>query len=363
MSDARQDDGTPEAAAPPPAPAAPPEAPPPAPARRSRAAAWTLALLVLALALVGTSPYWAPPLRPLLPWGSEPQGGTDALAARLDAAEAARAGIAARLARLETQTQQQGSPGAAAPPDTAALQQVAQQLTALEARVGAINVPDTAALTQSLQQMGARLDDLDAKLGQLAAAQAAGDVGDVRLLAALAGLRAALAGSGPFDGELTGALALAHGDDTVAAALQPLANAAPSGIPSAALLAERFRAETAPAILHAAAAPQPAANRDIGDRVLAELKGLVTVRRIDAGASDDATGGAVSAAEAALRTGDLAGAVKTLQGLSGPAADAAKPFVTAAQQRLNAEGAVSGLARKVAGRIAAAPTPPSQESR
>ncbi len=370
MSDAREDDSNqPLAEAKPADPAPPITTPPPPPAAKPatptkpknfRAAAWALSLLVLALALVGTAPYWAPPLLPLVPWGANHAAGTGDLAARLDAAEAARTDAEARLGRLEAQMQQQQGTQGTAPSDAAALQGVAQRLDALERRIGSISAPDTSALTQSVQQMGARVDELDAKLGRLATVEAAGDESDIRLLAALAELRAALAGSGPFAGELHSVLTLAPGDAAVAAALQPYSGAAAAGIPSAALLAERFRAETAPAILHTSQEAAPAGG-DLGDRVLAKLRGLVTIRRIDAGsaggAPSDAAATAVRAAEGALDTGDLAGALTALTGLSGAAADAAKPIVAAAQQRLGAEGAVAGLAQTVAARLAASPAP------
>ncbi len=254
--------------------------------------------------------------------------------------------------------QQQGA-GGAAPSDAAALQPIVARLDALERRVAATSAPDTQAIAQSVQQMGAQLDELDAKIGKLAAA-AAGDEGDRTLLAALAELRAAMAGSGRFDGELQGVAALAHGDAAAGAALQPLAGAAATGIPSAALLAAQFRAAAAPAILRAAAQTPPAEG-NLGDRVLSQIKGLVTIRRIDAGgASGDPAAAAVRAAEGALDKGDLAGAVAALQNLSGAAADAAAPVIAAARQRLDAESAVAGLAQKIMTRLAAGPSPPQE---
>jgi len=234
----------------------------------------------------------------------------------------------------------------------------AESQEALERRVAATSAPDTQAIAQSVQQMGAQLDELDAKIGKLAAA-AAGDEGDRTLLAALAELRAAMAGSGRFDGELQGVAALAHGDAASLASLQPLAGAAATGIPSAALLAAQFRAAVAPTILRAATPPP--AEGDLGDRVLSQIKGLVTIRRIDAGgASGDPAAAAIHAAEGALDKGDLAGAVAALQNLSGAAADAAAPVIAAARQRLDAESAVAGLAQKIMTRLAAGPSPPQE---
>jgi len=393
MSDARQDDsGPPEAeakpgadapaaassfppappspptakASPPPPPKAspPPNVSPPLPAAKpakSRGAAWALSLLVLALALVGTAPYWAPSVLPLLPWAPpQPEAQTSALAARLDAAEAAQSKMAAQLAQVESEQQQQ--PQAPPPNYGAILQPLVGRLNALEQRTANSSAQGSSALTQSIQQMGARLDGFDAKLGKLAAAQASGDETDRALLAAVAELRAAMAGSGPFDGELQSVAALAHNDSDIAAALQPLSGAAVAGLPSAALLAVQFRTETAPAILHATAAA-PNSTGDLGDRVLAEIEGLVTVRRIDAsGTPSDPTEAAVRAAEASLDKGDLAGAIAALNGLRGGAADAAHPFIAAAQQRLDAERAVAGVAQKLMTRLAASAAPQPQQA-
>ena len=146
-----------------------------------------------------------------------------------------------------------------------------------------------------------------------------------------------------------------------------LSGAAATGIPSAALLAERFRAEGAPAILRAAPATAQAGD-DLAQRVLARVESLVTIRRIDPGGSAtpaDATEAAVRTAGGAFEHGDLAGAIAALQGLSGAAADAAKPTLAAAQQRRDAESAVAGLAQKTASRLAASaasPPPPPQEA-
>src|ERR1700757_3207682 len=72
-----------------PVPPATPE--PPRPQRRSRGAApWLAALLILVVAGIALSPFWAPALAPLLPWGSRPDASAEkyaALVARVAAIE------------------------------------------------------------------------------------------------------------------------------------------------------------------------------------------------------------------------------------------------------------------------------------
>src|SRR5437763_2497645 len=77
------------------APAKEPDATPPSdleahrPRRASRgAAAWLSAVLALILAGIAASPFWAPPLAPLLPWSEKPAVSPEdvaALAARVAA--------------------------------------------------------------------------------------------------------------------------------------------------------------------------------------------------------------------------------------------------------------------------------------
>ena len=246
----------------------------------------------------------------------------------------------------------------APPPPDAALAALAQRIDALEhstAAAGASAASDMAPLREAQQKTDARLDDLAAQLGRIAAAQSSDEGTGRALLAALAALRAALADSSPFAGELDIVAALARGNPEVAAALKPLAAAAPTGIPSTALLAERFMVETAPAIERAAAAAAPA-DASLGDRVLARMRALVTIRRIDGGGAT--AGDATARARTDLLHGDLAGAVAALEALSGPPADAAAPWLALAQRRLDAESALAALMRQVAERLAqSAPAP------
>jgi len=318
-----------------------PAAPSPA-ARRGRRVAWLVAAIVVLVAVVASAPFWAP----LLPWNpavappqAPPQAATD---------EAALRATAARLARLES-TVQTLAAAPAHPADTA----TAAALAALGNRVAALEQrpQPPAASPQDMAKLQQDVAALTTRLGQIAAAQTAQANPDRILFAGLAALRAAVAGSGPFDGELAAVTALAHGDAAVAAALQPLAAAAALGIPGTALLAQRFAAETAPAIFRAeAAAPVTETGTGWGQRILARLRALVVVQRIGGG---DATAGAVARAQQALDNGDLAAAVAALKSLSGAPQAAAAPWIALAQRRIAAEEALGKLLHQVALRIVA----------
>ena len=171
------------------------------------------------------------------------------------------------------------------------------------------------------------------------------------VLVALAGLRAALTDSGPFAGELAAVKAASHDDSDVAAALRPLAAAAATGIPSTALLAERFNTQTAPRIFSSAEATAPASDANWGARILARIRALVVVHRIDGG---DPTETAVAHAQRALATGDLAAAVAAVTALSGAPAEAASAWLALAQQRLAAEDALAKLTQQLATHVAGA---------
>lgn len=328
-------------------------------------------LVIVVLALVGTSPYWAPSLAPVLPWTPR---GTDTVAAqqaelRQQLTEMQQ-GLD-ELARQQQQQQQQPAPDeAAVKAQQATLQALTARVTALEARP--TGDPQSAAAIAALKNDFARLDgevkDDAARLARLEEARGQGArAADRELLLAIGDLRSALATSSPFAGQLATVAALAHGQQDVAAALEPLQTAAATGLPSTALLAQRFDDQVAPAILRARTgeaqnAPQ---SSGWGQRALDALGSLVVVRRIDQGkvdATSHPVDAAVETAQAALKKGDLAGAVKTLSSLDGAPAQAAASWLAEAKQRLAAEAAIAHLTEMVTARLASAGTAPASTS-
>ena len=328
----------------------------PAPQPRRRAAYVWLAALLVVIAIIGTAPYWVP----YMPWAQDsaaPQlaqlqqrldtaeagrrsaeerlaqlaarpatpvrpdtGALDVLTRRLDALEQRRAielqpltqSMARNNARLDALEQHEGG-AAGAPPDAAALDALAKRIDALEQRPapGATAGADLQPLADALQKTSARLDAIEAQL-KTAAAAPPPDTSDLARLAALGGLQAALGAGAPYQDQLALVTSLGGGE-----AAQALARDAATGLPSRAQLALQFRTETAPAIRRAAAPASAAGDGSLGERTLARIEGLVTIRRVGGGAA--ASGDPVAAAAAALDAGDLAAAVAALKPLAGAA--------------------------------------------
>jgi len=165
-------------------------------------------------------------------------------------------------------------------------------------------------------------------------------------------MREAIEQARPFPAEFDAFVRLTRGSD-LAAAAQPLAEPARNGVASRAVLAKGLT-ELAGRM---AASDEPAAKSDWREQTLARLRGLVTIRRID-GSSRTRSDGAVGTAQAALARDDLAGAVAALEPLTGADAEAARPWLLMARERLAAETAldhVQELLTERLGNPAAAP--------
>jgi hypothetical protein len=382
---------------PPPPGLAPAESDAPPPSRSpARSALGLAAALALVIAGVALSPFWAPAIAPLLPWGGEPQVSAaefSALAARLDAIEkrpapqipdvgpiaSAQSALARRVDQLEAARTPNQETEAAVAANRKGLQQLEQRVGAietqsasrtagedaqmqklqqLEQRFGAIETQSAAhaagadAQMQKLQQEAAKLGTLAADLGNRLSAsehqlQAQGGTGrtDAALLVALLQMREAVEQARPFPAEYAAFTALAHDQPDLIAAAEPLAHAAQDGVPGRLALSTRL-SELAARI--ASPAPPPAA--DWGTQALARLRALVTIRRVD-GASQSGPEAAVSAAERALARGDLGDAVGELDRLSGANAEAAGPWLQMARKRLAVETALAHLQELVVARL------------
>jgi hypothetical protein len=231
----------------------------------------------------------------------------------------------------------------------------------LNNRVAALEnkpAPDASAavapVAAQVQQIGTRLDQIDTRLTQLAHSEATNAQSSERVLVvALASLGNAVASSRPFPAELASVEALGQGRDGWATSLQPLEDAAKTGIPSTAILAQRFSDDAAPAILRAQAEGSTE-HQSLWRAMLARLRSLVIIRRVDnSGSGTNATDQAVATAQAALNKSDLAGAVNALSSLSGAPAAAAQPWLKDAQQRLDVEQKIAKLSRDLAADLAA----------
>jgi len=352
----------------------PPTATPPTPrtapilsGRRGAAAiGFATALIVFGL-LVIIAPFWAPAVMPLLSGGAAPVPTDAALTDRLAQLEAARrddqqktdqaiaaaqkktaADLGTALQQLDRRIAALENKPAAALGDVAELR---QQLKALENRPSAPPV-DLSEIRQRLQQLAAADADLTSRVAALEKgeqAQSASDATDTALLLAVLQIREAIETGRPFAAEDDALAALAKSRPDVAAAAAPLAEPAKSGVASRAVLIERLRALAGTI---AAAQPIPA---EAGWRAhaWAQLRGLITIRRID-GAGQSAPEAAVNAAERSLAAGDLASAVAALDPLTGSAAEAARPWLQMARQRLAAETALRQIEALLVARLGAA---------
>jgi hypothetical protein len=155
----------------------------------------------------------------------------------------------------------------------------------------------------------------------------------------VAQLDAALDSGAPFGEVLSGLRALGVEDPTVSGAMRDLETAAASGVPSLPDLRNAFE-RSANDIVHAAQAPD---GDGLLDQAAGNLMRLVTVRPVGADVEGDGAAARVARAEAALAGGDLAAAVKELEGLKGAAAEAAAPWLAQARARLQAQQALAAL--------------------
>lgn len=330
---------------------------------------WLVFVLGLVVLVVGTSPFWAPGFAPLLPWGqrspvtdSAPALEISRLQAELDTADATLKQHAARLARLEgdiAASKQQAEQISQIGDVQVALRDQAARLSRLEARTAAAAPappqlaptpsPETVAAIKSLQDQIAKLSaGTEATGGQVAKLQAeiqkavAANAAHRALLLAIANLRIAVEGPAPFTAELAAATALAGDDAKMKKALASLEPVAKTGLPTLAMLADRFDRAVAPAILRAPRGQTPAG---WWQQIRARVERLVVIRRIgpDAPAPRDPTEAAVAKADAALGAGDLAAAVAAIDDLSGDAGKASAPWLAQAKRRVAAEALLTRL--------------------
>jgi hypothetical protein len=340
------------------------------PLRRYRAMAIGLGAAVIALLIIdGAAPLWAPPLLRSLGWETAAEGPDRALIERIGRLEAAQkqdhpaSAPIERLERFEA-TQKQDRQDAAA--SAAALQQTVGQAAStmqqLDRRVAALEArPATPAgeiteLRQQLAKLSTAVTDLTGRVAaaekaaveKTALAQSAADPTDSALLLTLLRIREAVEVARPFAAEYDAFVALAQTRPEIAAAAAPLAEPAKSGVASRTVLIARLHALAG----GIATAEAPPAEADWGDKVLARLRGLVTIRRID-GTGQSEPEAAGSSAERTLRGGDLAAAIAALDGLAGPPAEAARPWLQMARQRLAVEAALHRVEELLTARLGA----------
>jgi hypothetical protein len=199
----------------------------------------------------------------------------------------------------------------------------------------------TSQLTGTLSAVQASLADLSKRVKALESSPRVAPTSSAQaLVLGVTQLRSRLASDGPFSDELTALERIAATDPVVANAVLRLKPYAEGGIPREATLTARYPA-MAKAVLEARAASQ--AEKGWMGAVKEGLGSLVTVRRTDPSQISDEVERVVATAEAALARGKLSDAVQALRTLSGPAGEAAAPWLTDAGARVDAETALDEL--------------------
>jgi hypothetical protein len=333
-----------------------------------RAAYWLAALLALVIATVGSSPFWARDVAPLLPWAGISAAPTEdyaALAARLEAIEKrspppssdmgsinSTNALARRVDQLESARNTDRQADAAVAAAKTGLQQLEGRLTAFEAKSDARSATDTARFEKLGQELAEirnistdladRLPAIERRVGAIGSGRTNG-----ALLAGLLRMREAVEAARPFVTQYDAFIALAHDQPDLIAAAQPLAGLAQAGVAGNAVLSERL-GRLSGRIVPVAAAPT---SSDIGTQALAWLRSLVTIRRIDTPVQTGQEP-AINVAEAALARGDLSGAVSALQTVSVPQSGSVQSWLEMAQQRLAANAALAHLQEMLVARLA-----------
>ena len=176
----------------------------------------------------------------------------------------------------------------------------------------------------------------------------------VALALAVGQLRAAVAGGRPIDNEMAAIVAFGVDDPAVAEALDRLAPYAASRVPDRAALRTDFAAVARRTVL----AQRAADDEDWVDRMFTRAAALVSVREI----GPDVPGGGAEAvmarAEARLAASDLAGAVREVESLTGPAAEASADWLAGARAHLAATEALAALDERTRAALTASATTP-----
>jgi uroporphyrinogen-III synthase len=368
----------PASAVPPPVAAAPAPGgnPPRAPARSAgrrggRSVLGVASLVLLAIAAAATAPQWLPLLEPLWQRSAEPQVVSEPKPEPVAATRPAPEPVEAppqpvppeflqRLARVEAALGaiRIDTDSTAARGDLTALQArmdtLARAVEALTARP--VTDPqavqdltaETRRLAAAVAQLNDRLTPLEARVNMKAAAIR----NDRTLVLAVGQIQTALTGAGPFEAAVAVIRAVAPDDADLDGPIGVLARHAKTGVASRVALARDMAA--LPARL---AEPAPLApDAGIWDRLTDRMSRIVTIRRVDDGSAALPPGPdrAIAQAEQALASGDLAGAVATMRSIDGP--PAVRPWLDAAQARLDCEAAAEAIAAAATKRLSASDT-------
>lgn len=220
--------------------------------------------------------------------------------------------------------------------------QLSQPLDGLVARMAVEEMRDAAIANLAMrnQELADAVGALTGRMSEVDAARSStGDGADANLLVAIADLRRLLVGSRSFEDAFSTVVRAADGDAELKALVEPLRLHAAKGVSTRDQLRSRFAA-VAQSMVNADATSS--GNGWFG-QAANTLRGLITIRRVGGGPSHTDVDSAVSRAETALISGELAVAVTSLGSLSGPAADVAEDWLSDARGRLVAEQVLATL--------------------
>ena len=184
-------------------------------------------------------------------------------------------------------------------------------------------------MRQRVEQLAASRTDADRRATDNARAAAA--------IALSARLRQTVDVGAPFEHELALLEPLAKSDPRFAPPVDVLRPIAATGAPSRASLRAEY-----PAMAKAALAAD-VVDDSVGERALAALKSLVSVRRVGSDVAGETVEARLARAEAALQAGDFTAAVKLVKTFSGKPAEAAKAWLARAETYLAAQDALDRL--------------------
>jgi hypothetical protein len=225
--------------------------------------------------------------------------------------------------------------------DAKALEALQGEVGTLKAKLGALAeanlAGDSTDLSPQLTALDQRIGKLEAALPDLTTAidRSAASAKSAAAAIAFANLRDAVASGRPYATELAVFRSLLpEGGD-----LGTLPSRADAGIPTVAELARNLQK-----VAETSATPPPAhADTSFLDSVIASARSAVSIRRIDASATESEPSAAAARAEAALKQSELAAAIKEVETLPAPSRDAFAGWLDDAHARASANDTLTKL--------------------
>lgn len=151
-------------------------------------------------------------------------------------------------------------------------------------------------------------------------------------------LHDAVLSGAPYATELTEFQDMTEGNNEITEALQAIDATADEGIPSQTELTERFDA-----LALAAMTPKASDDASFNQRMMANLSGLVTIRKVGEQQQGKTTEAVLARAEAQLKQGALEAAVSELEALPETAKNGFKDWLEQAKLRLSVPGMLSEI--------------------